>query len=1531
MARRSAIFALIQILLCTAAGYGSQRFDGYYNNLNQPRLGSSGRPLEQNCSTHYADYTYQPAGSDRPSARLISEELFYQPPSSIIPSSRNFTAMFAFFSQLVALEMIDTDDTTCPVELIKIVVPKCDKEFDPECSGDKYLPYERVVYDKHTGQSPNIPRKQLNSATSYIDASFVYGASMVRATYLQADNSPLLASGDVWNKYPAKNDILLPFVANPNPVEHVIPNQKNLWKLGDKHVQENPALVSFAVLFFRWHNYLARRFQKQHPDWTSDEVFTKTRHWVKASLQNVIYYEWLPSFMKQSFPRYSGYKQHINPDVTYLFDAVALRYFITMIPSGIYQRTGKCMPVKDKDDKHIRMCNSYWKAQEVLLQSEEGVEETLMGLATQLAEEEDTMVTEDLQRKFYGPLHFSRHDYVAFTIMRGRDYGLPDYNTTRQHFGLPPLQAWEDINPWLMKKDPQLIMKLKNVYGSLDKVDAFVGAMFETTPNGPGELISAILYDQFIRVRDGDRFWFENTENGLFSEAEIMEIRTIRLYDIIVNSTNIDHDQIQPDIFKLADLPCKHVGQINSSDLPVCTSHKGYDYFAGSEVTYIIVWVCFGLIPFVCILFAYIISKFKSWNYRKQKQNMLKNIKDTVFNIQPGTLSNFKAVEWVGENENARPVVVRIKTKCLLDVLNPSGKKLRSINMSNFISVEAILSSNKGQTTVMIKVPKEYDLVLQFPTESQRRYFVDYLKETISEYERQLQTKEMKLKHIYSTAFTQKKRNAVLERFFKTVFSEAFQMDYDPQLDKVAIETRQAKEILEIELTKEEFADAMSVRPNSEFVENMFMLMDTDHNGYISFGELLNAVVLLSKGSCQDKLQTLFRMFDLECKGCLQKDELTRFFSSLLEMASSNLGKQEVADLVESICTHNGLTGQTAINFDDFCQLLSPQMDKLWNAGIEWKGCKDCYPNQERKKGADVKKKSQTTHNAFHRIWKGSPTASVSSISSGSGSSESSIVGKPTKFIAIRETYTPLKAKMKKIKHFFENNRQHIFFLVLFYGICFGLFLEIFYRYTVEREHSGLRALMSYGISFTRGAAAVMSFTFSLLLLTMCRNIITFLRGTFLNLYVPFDSHVAFHKIVAWTALFFTAIHVLGYSFNFYHLATQPTKYLCVFDSIVFRADFLPTIDFWLFGNMTGFTGVLLVIIIYIIYVFATQTARRYIFNAFWASHKLIMFLYILTILHGASIIVQKPMFHVYFVGPAILFSIDKMISLSRKRMEICVIRADNLASDVTFIEFKRPSHFEYKSGQWVRIACLAQGRNEYHPFTLTSAPHEDSLSLHIRALGPWTWNLRNNFDPENLKDGPLPKLYLDGPYGAGQQDWYQYEVSVLVGAGIGVTPYASILKDFVHMATIKSTYKIRCQKLYFIWITGSQRHFEWLLDILREVESIDEKGVVSIDIFITQFFQNFDLRTAMLYICEEHFQKLSGGRSVFTGLKAATHFGRPQLPSMFGALHKAHPQVRKVGVFSCGPPGVTKSVERACEETSRTTRALFEHHFENF
>ena len=79
----------------------------------------------------------------------------------------------------------------------------------------------------------------------------------------------------------------------------------------------------------------------------------------------------------------------------------------------------------------------------------------------------------------------------------------------------------------------------------------------------------------------------------------------------------------------------------------------------------------------------------------------------------------------------------------------------------------------------------------------------------------------------------------------------------------------------------------------------------------------------------------------------------------------------------------------------------------------------------------------------------------------------------------------------------------------------------------------------------------------------------------------------------------------------------------------------------------------------------------------------------------------------------------------------------------MTLLEFERPANFEYRSGQWIRLACDPLGSGEYHSLTLTSAPHEDTLSVHIRAVGPWTTNLRTVFDPHMLTYNSYPKVLL--------------------------------------------------------------------------------------------------------------------------------------------------------------------------------------------
>ena len=57
----------------------------------------------------------------------------------------------------------------------------------------------------------------------------------------------------------------------------------------------------------------------------------------------------------------------------------------------------------------------------------------------------------------------------------------------------------------------QLIDAMETLYdGDINNMDLWPAGMMETTTSGPGETFRTIIKDQFTRIRNGDRFWYEN-------------------------------------------------------------------------------------------------------------------------------------------------------------------------------------------------------------------------------------------------------------------------------------------------------------------------------------------------------------------------------------------------------------------------------------------------------------------------------------------------------------------------------------------------------------------------------------------------------------------------------------------------------------------------------------------------------------------------------------------------------------------------------------------------------------------------------------------------------------------------------------------------------------------------------------------------------------------------------------------------------------------------------------------------------------
>ena len=287
-------------------------------------------------------------------------------------------------------------------------------------------------------------------------------------------------------------------------------------------------------------------------------------------------------------------------------------------------------------------------------------------------------------------------------------------------------------------------------------------------------------------------------------------------------------------------------------------------------------------------------------------------------------------------------------------------------------------------------------------------------------------------------------------------------------------------------------------------------------------------------------------------------------------------------------------------------------------------------------------------------------------------------------------------------------------------------------------------------------------------------------------------------------------------------------------------------------------------------------------------------------------------------------------------------------------IQFRKPS-MRYKAGQWLFLQVPDVSRAEWHPFTITSCPFDPYISVHIRQVGDFTKALGNRLGcgPEQAKDidglDPLgmyeiamqngqemPKLRIDGPYGAPAEDVFDNEIAVLVGTGIGVTPWAAILKNIWHLRA-RPNPPTRLRRVEFIWVCKDTSSFEWFQALLASLESqsaaeADGGGGQQFLRIHTYLTQRFDQDTA----ANIYLNSVGQDIDPLTELQTGTKFGRPDFKAFFRAMHTGildrtylsglDASLRTtVGVYFCGPNAAAKSIHKATKEcTSKEVRFRF-------
>ena len=178
--------------LLSSGPFATYSIDGTGNNLAQTEWGSTNEKLLRLARPEYTDGISTPSGADRPSPREISNVLSDQGDQDII-SDRNLSAFVYAWGQFLDHDLGLTPTGT--TEPMSIAVPTGDTQFDPDKTGTKVIRTARSIYDAATGSSTSNPREQVNTITSWIDASMVYGSNATTAVALRTMSGGKLKLG----------------------------------------------------------------------------------------------------------------------------------------------------------------------------------------------------------------------------------------------------------------------------------------------------------------------------------------------------------------------------------------------------------------------------------------------------------------------------------------------------------------------------------------------------------------------------------------------------------------------------------------------------------------------------------------------------------------------------------------------------------------------------------------------------------------------------------------------------------------------------------------------------------------------------------------------------------------------------------------------------------------------------------------------------------------------------------------------------------------------------------------------------------------------------------------------------------------------------------------------------------------------------------------------------------------------------------------------------------------------------------------
>ncbi|XP_063854185.1 chorion peroxidase-like [Scylla paramamosain] len=291
----------------------------------------------------------------------------------------------------------------------------------------------------------------------------------------------------------------------------------------------------------RQHNTLAIQLKDINPSWQDEQLFQEARKILVAQLQHITYQEYVPSVLGPRFMRHlhlspktdgqytRDYDPHLSASIANEFAAAAYRFGHSQIQGLVQQIDGA-----RKNVNFAQLSSTTFNPFSLYVDGT--MASYVRGETSQKAAAVDTYFSPQVTGQLFRGKAKTGIDLVSVNIQRGRDHGVPSYTRARMACGLPRVQNFTDL---AAEMDAGALAKIAAVYSHVEDIDLYTGGLAERPIEDGlvGPTFACILADQFLRLKKGDRFWYETSEEPqAFSKDQLAEIHKFSLARLLCDN-----------------------------------------------------------------------------------------------------------------------------------------------------------------------------------------------------------------------------------------------------------------------------------------------------------------------------------------------------------------------------------------------------------------------------------------------------------------------------------------------------------------------------------------------------------------------------------------------------------------------------------------------------------------------------------------------------------------------------------------------------------------------------------------------------------------------------------------------------------------------------------------------------------------------------------------------------------------------------------------------------------------------------------